>query len=92
VITAASLDVPEEIVERVFATAIENCGVKIASPAGFVALKLFCSSMQDKADIVAMLRAGGVDVSDFALHPDRISTLDALLEQAKLESAQDLFL
>ncbi|MGO8914916.1 MAG: hypothetical protein ACLQJR_03300 [Stellaceae bacterium] len=81
-----SINVPQNVIDRVFDTAVVNCGVKIANASGLVALKLFRSSMQDRADIVALIKTSRVALTDFPLGSDRLSMFDELAAQANAES------
>ena len=70
------------VVDAVFATASVVDGAAIASPSGLVALKLARHSMQDRADIVALIRTGRVDMVGFDLNETETSRLSALREAA----------
>jgi hypothetical protein len=77
-LTAARLGVPESVVGQVVDTAVSDGGVKIASPSGFVALKLFGGTMQDEADIVELIKVKRIDLSEFSLDSVRLMTFDDL--------------
>jgi hypothetical protein len=42
--------------------------------------------MQEKAHIVALIKTGKVDLTDFLLGPERMGASDELIETAKTES------
>jgi hypothetical protein len=87
-VTPASINAPMDVVDRVFATATESDGVRIATASGLVALKL-CRvrlKMRDRADIVDLVKTGKVDLTDFRLGPDRLRAFEELVQAAKTES------
>lgn len=82
-VTPELVGVPQQIVDRVVETAIISDGIKVASASGLVALKLFRQSMQDQADIVALIKTGHVDLDGFDLPPDKVAAYDRLRAIAK---------
>lgn len=64
-VTPESINVPIEIVEKVFDTAIISDNIKIASPSGLVALKLFRFNRQDQADIENLIINTDIDLNQF---------------------------
>lgn len=90
VLAAEAINLPQELVQKVFDTAVNANGVKIASKSGIVALKLSADrkgakGMQDKADIINLIASGGVDITDFSqyLTQQAITTYDVLQKDAK---------
>jgi len=81
--TRASMNLPREIVERVIKTATLSEGIRVASPSGLVALKLFRLIMRDKADVVALVKTGQVDLAAWPLPPEKLALFQALVEIAK---------
>jgi hypothetical protein len=67
IVTPTLVNVASTVFEKVIDTAIESDGVKIASPSGIVALKLNRFSLQDRADIVELIRFTTIDISGFDL-------------------------
>lgn len=68
-ITPESINVPIDIVKKVFETSIIKDDIKIASSSGLVSLKMFRFDLQDKADIVNLIKNTNVDLTPFNL-PD----------------------
>ncbi len=83
IITTKVAHIPQEIIRQVIDSAVESDGIKIASASGLVALKLFRLSMQDKADIIALMKTGRVNVNGFVVSPDKMRTFEVLVEDAK---------
>jgi hypothetical protein len=85
-VTSGFVNIPQEIVDKVFDTAIHANGIKIASKSGLVALKLVAipnrptkaKALQDKVDIMHILEIGGVDVSDFPLPQEALERLEQI--------------
>lgn len=71
VVVPQAINLPIEIAQQVYATAIVSNGVRVASESGLCAMKLFRLSMQDQADIVALIKSGRVDLSGFPLPNDK---------------------
>lgn len=68
VLSPEFLRIDPELVKAVIQTAITSDGIKVASPSGLVALKLYRFSFQDQADIVALLQTDQVNLSPFEGH------------------------
>jgi hypothetical protein len=84
VITPDFVNIPTALAARVIATATLSDGIKIASASGLVALKLFRLSLQDKADIVALIKSGRIeDLSSFSLPPERMAAFEELKTAAQ---------
>ena len=64
-ITPESINVPISIAQAVFNTAIMNDDIKIASPSGLVALKLFRFNLSDQADIENLIINTTIDLTPF---------------------------
>lgn len=64
-VTPESINVPIEVVEKVFETAILSNNIKIASPSGLIALKLFRFNRQDQADIENLIINTNIDLRQF---------------------------
>jgi hypothetical protein len=82
IVTPAAIKVPLDVAEEIARTAIESDGLRVASESGLVALKLFRSSLQDQADIVALLKTGRVDLSSFPLVAEKMSAFRELVAVA----------
>jgi len=83
-VTPELINVPRAIVQHVMRTAIESNGIRVASAAGLVALKLFRLSMQDKADIIALIKSGRMaDLDQFPLPPDKVVAFQELAAAAQ---------
>jgi len=68
--------------EQVILTATLSNRIRVATPSGLVALKLFRLSAHDKADIIALIKTGRVDLSGFQIPPEELVALDALVSEA----------
>lgn len=82
-VTPELVKVPKQVVDQVVATAITSDGVNVASASGLVALKLFRHSMQDQADIVALIKTGHVSLEGYDLPPKLITAYERLVEIAR---------
>jgi hypothetical protein len=80
--TTERVNAPLEVVQRVIEAATESDGIKIASASGLAALKLFRLSMQDKADLAALVKTGRVNVNGFALPPEKLQAFEVLEVEA----------
>lgn len=65
VLSPSFLGLPEGLVQKVTETAIDSSGMRVASPSGLVALKLFRNTLKDDADIQDLLLTGKVDLQPF---------------------------
>lgn len=83
VLSPSFLGLPEELVKKVTETAIESGGMKVASPSGLVALKLFRDSLKDDADIQDLLLTGKVDLQPFTpwLNQQQIERFENIQEK-----------
>jgi len=66
ILTPEFLKVDAALVQKVYDTARTDSGVKIASPEGLVALKVQRGFLQDKADIVALLKVTAIDLTEWS--------------------------
>lgn len=81
VLTAEHTGLPTDVVHAIIATAVSDNGIMVATAAGLVASKLFRLSFQDKADIVSLIKAVGIDrqnLEPFGLDEDRLRVFDEL--------------
>ena len=86
-LTGEFLKISPLVVKKVFETSIKSDGLRIASASSLVALKLYHLSMQDKADIVALLKTGNVsDLSEFKLPENMMINFHELVEIAKSDT------
>jgi hypothetical protein len=85
IFTPSSINVPREIAEQVIGTVTLSDNIRVASASGLVALKLFRSSMQDKADMVALIKTGQVYLAGWPLSSDMLAASGALFEMAKTD-------
>lgn len=81
VISASTINQTQTLVNKVFTTAIESDGIKIASPSALVALKLGRFSLQDRADIVELYKISDIDLDGFGLDSTTIEKYRQLIEQ-----------
>lgn len=80
---------PVGLCEKVAETATESDGVRVASASGLVALLLRRASLQDKADIVALLKTGRVDISGFPLPAEEVGLYRTLVAAAATDPHDD---
>jgi len=86
VVVPATINISEQLAQKIFATAIEHDGIKIASPAGIVATKLGRSIIRDEADIVDLIKTKRVtDLNSFNLSTKLMSKFAKLEQRAKHE-------
>jgi len=79
ILTPEFIKVPRPVVEQIIKSATVSDGIKIASAAGMVASKLFRLSLQDKADIVALINSGRVSgLDEFHLPPEKMAIFKEL--------------
>jgi hypothetical protein len=80
VLSPEYLQIPAELVKKVFDTCKLSNGIKVASPSGLVALKLQRNSYQDKSDIDNLCKLGLVDLTNWPLSEKNISDFDKILK------------
>jgi hypothetical protein len=88
-VTSEFVNVPHNIIEKVFDTAIQLDNLKIASKSGLIALKLIAipsrsskaKSLQDKVDIMNLIESGDVDVSEFPLPEDALERFEQIKQE-----------
>lgn len=76
VVTPQSINITLDLVRKVFETAIDVDGIKIASPTGIVALKLQRLKRYDQGDIVALIETGKVDLTGWPISPEQLTTFN----------------
>jgi hypothetical protein len=86
IVTPERLQVPTPVSEVVIRSATVSDGVRIATASGLTALKLFWLNLHAKADIVALIKTGRVNLTAFSLSADRIAAYEELVETAKTDS------
>jgi hypothetical protein len=85
IFTPSSINIPRDIAEQVIGTVTLSDNIRVASASGLVALKLFRSSMQDKADMVALIKTSQVDLAGWPLSSDMLAAFENLFEMAKTD-------
>ena len=80
VISPQSINIPIELVQKVFDTAIITDGIMVASPSGLVALKLQRMKRYDEGDIVALIETGKVDLTGWPLTDDQLKTFNRIVK------------
>lgn len=78
VVIPTSINVPIYIAKSVFDTCILRDGIKIASPSGLVALKLYRFNRQDQADIEQLKIHTNIDLSIFGLPENLLSKFNSI--------------
>ena len=84
-VTPEYVNTNRSVFEKVASTARESDGFKIASPSGLVALKLGRFSMQDQADIVALINHETIDLTGFGMSQENMRRFMSLLPIAASE-------
>jgi len=84
-VSSEFLNLPEDVVQKIIDTAINQNGIKVASPSGIVASKLYRFNMRDQADIVDLINSQPVDISDFNLPEDKVERFRNMVEIAAKE-------
>lgn len=79
VISPETINTDISLVEAVFETSILEKGIRIASPAGIVALKLGRFSRQDQADIEALKEYTTIDLTPFKLQKELLDRFDSII-------------
>jgi hypothetical protein len=89
-VTPTLIKVSPQLVAAVERTAVDADGIRVAGPGGLIALKLVRYSLQDRADIDALLKLGTVDMAPFLplLSDQQRQRFIASEEQAKSEPDQ----
>lgn len=91
VLDPSFLKIPQELAQLIYDTAIVSSGMKVASRAGLVALKLQRGNRQDQADIEQLIRTGDVNLNPFIPHlTDKQQTLYNNIKQEIEEEYQNV--
>ncbi len=83
VIAPESINLPIEMVKHVFATSEISDGIRVASPSGLVALKLFRMKRYDEGDIWSLVETGKVDLSGWQLPTAQLALYNGILQKMK---------
>ena len=83
VLTPKSINVPTSVAQIVFNTAVVKNNIKIASPSGLVALKLFRFNRQDQADIENLIECTDIDLTPFDLSKEMIEKYEEIKKDIK---------
>jgi len=81
VLTPEHINLPKDIAEKVFSTAILANGLKIASPTGLVAMKLQRLKFNDIGDIIGLIETGRVDLTGWPISEKNIKDLELIKNQ-----------
>lgn len=76
---------PTALFEKVVEAAVESDRMRVASALGLAALLLRRADLQDKADVVALIKTGRVAVSDFPLSSKEVGLYRTLVAAAASE-------
>lgn len=82
-VSPGNVTVPIEVIERIVEAAVDRDGVRVASPSGLVAGKLFRFKTQDRADIEALIEHGKIDLTGFKLPQPILDRYIGLLAEMK---------
>lgn len=70
-LTPNFINIPQDLIQQIFDTAIKTEDCLIASPAGLISLKLHRNSFQDRADIAALLQKyPNIDITNYNLNQE----------------------
>lgn len=86
VLTAEHTSLPLNVTHAIIANAVDHNGIRVATAAGLTASKLFRLSMQDQADIVALVKATGLDRAElepYSLDDEALKRFDTLRHAAE---------
>ena len=83
VVTGKSINASDEMIQKIFDTAVVHDGVKIASPSGLVALKLGRLNMRDKGDIVDLINCCEIDLSEYPISENQMLSYEELVIEAE---------
>ncbi len=81
VISPETINIPISLVKEVFTTAVLSNGIKVASPSGLVALKLFRMHRYDLGDIWSLIETGQVDLDNWPLPLDKLEIYHSIIQQ-----------
>ena len=74
-------NVPISLVHKVFETAIESNGIRVASPSGIVALKLCRMKRFDEGDIWSLIETGKVDLTGWPISQEHLVIYQSILDK-----------
>ena len=78
-LTPEFINTPKNLIKQVMDSSTMSNGVRVASASGIVVLKLGRLSMQDKADIIALIKTKRVsDLTEFSLPPEKMQAFQEL--------------
>jgi len=81
VLTPSSINMPVDVAQQIFNSAIVQNDIKIASKEGLIVSKLSRFSRQDQADIEALLLLGSYDFSQFTLSTEWSNKLEKIIKE-----------
>jgi hypothetical protein len=85
IVTPEYVGMPINVVKHIIDTSVVKDDLRIASPSGLVASKLFRLSAQDVADIIALINSCEIDLSGFGLPQDKLEKYIGLIDAAEKE-------
>jgi hypothetical protein len=83
VVTPSSINLTVELVQQVFDTSVLSDGIRVASPSGLVALKLFRMSRYDEGDVWSLIETGKVNLDDWVLPQAQLDIYKKILLKMK---------
>jgi hypothetical protein len=81
VLTPSHIKVPANVAKIIIETSTEIENIRVASPSGIVASKLFRFSLQDKADIASLLKSYEIDLSLFNIPQKELNIYSNFLNE-----------
>lgn len=73
-----SINLLESIAQKVFKTANDVDGIKVASPGALVVLKLHRMKRYDEGDIISLIETGRVDLSGWGLGAEMVAKFNEI--------------
>lgn len=84
-VTSKTVPISDKLVQDVYNNSLEKNGVKFASPAGIIALKLHRLSDYDRGDIKRLIKKYNVeDLQKFDISPDKIQAFLQLKKELEI--------
>lgn len=84
VLTPKSINLPEHIAQKIFDTSIVTNNIRVASPSGLVASKLFRFNRTDQGDIEKLIECTDIDLTPFDLSKEMIEKYNEIKKDIKL--------
>lgn len=83
VLTPEYIGISAEMTRQVVETAVEQHGMKVASPSGLVALKLARLNARGRADIIDLIKHCSIDLTGFYIPQEQLAKYIGLVQDAE---------